>query len=87
LLIKLVLTLAIIFTFIIIVKIVYLVFTFRSCDFQGAILVDTTESLQKKIDHLKVILSHLDTENFIGMAATEFGITMNPSESILRKRN
>lgn len=43
------------------------------------------EELQMKIDSLKDILRNVDTESLLGNIATEFGITMNPSESIFDK--
>ncbi|MGD7025134.1 hypothetical protein ACQCVK_21450 [Rossellomorea vietnamensis] len=43
------------------------------------------EELQMKIDSLKDILSKVDTESLLGNIATEFGVTMNPTESIFEK--
>jgi hypothetical protein len=43
------------------------------------------EELQMKIDSLKDILNKTDTESLLGNIATEFGITMNPTESIFEK--
>jgi len=47
--------------------------------------MDVTKALEMKIDKLKSILARVDTENFIGMVATEFGISFDLSESVFNK--
>ncbi|MGX5623673.1 hypothetical protein [Bacillus cereus] len=43
------------------------------------------DKLEYKINTLKEMLSEIDTENLIGLVATEFGITLDINESIFKK--
>ncbi len=47
--------------------------------------ISVYDKLEKKINSLKDILSEIDTENLIGLVATEFGVTVDISESIFKK--
>lgn len=47
--------------------------------------ISVYDKLEEKINSLKEILSEIDTENLIGLVATEFGITVDTSESIFKK--
>ncbi|TLS36791.1 hypothetical protein [Pseudalkalibacillus caeni] len=47
--------------------------------------VSVYDKLEAKIYKLKDILSEIDTENLLGLVATEFGITLDTSESIFKK--
>ncbi|MEH6857614.1 hypothetical protein V7037_23780, partial [Priestia megaterium] len=43
------------------------------------------DKLEERISSLKELLSEVNTENLIGLVATEFGITVDTSENIFKK--